>query len=496
MRGRWLWALLLCGCDCGSSGGPDAGRPIDGATPVDAPRRDASTVTPIPGEGECAWEPGEPPSADLPPEHTNTYELELDRWGIAHEGDPVETRQRMNEAIVWARDNGFDRVVVPAGTYVVGEDTSDIYTAGVELVGDLTFELAPGAVLQMAPNDRHNYCLVSVQGNDDITIRGGVLRGDRADHDYVGGTAHDEGHGICVWTSAQRVLIEDIEIHEMTGDGVLIVGARATDEAPEVPSEHVTIRRANLHHNRRQGVSIVGGHHVVIEDSHIHHIEGTAPQFGVDIEGAGRTDRDIAIRRNRFHDNAGGDIVTSTGRNVWIEENTMVQCQADADGRYDPSLPCELERQVDGPIVLWKETDNVVLDNEVRMMMPTVNGRWGLIGYTRRDGPVRENPVGNFIAGNTFIDAGIHMAHNMRTVLSNNTLYEGVILGYLLACTRLEDNRIFRTQREHYKLRNVAGIASGNLLNRTEGFPEEDTVEVHFPMADDAPYRNSSPVFW
>lgn len=502
-------ALMLLSCVVGCGGSDGSGTPtntdggtdghsIDGATPVDAPHSDASTVNPIPAEGECAWEPGQRPTAELPPEHTNEYVIELDRWEISNDrGDPVETRARMNEAILWATDNGFDKIVVPAGTYLVGEATSDIYAGGIDLQGNMTLDLSQGAVIEMAPNDRWNYCVINVNGKSNVTIRGGEVVGDRANHTYEpDGSGHDEGHAICVWTSVDRILIEDMELHEVTGDGVLIVGNKASDGEAEDPCTNITIRDNNIHHNRRQGVSIVGGHNVTIENNHIHHIGGTSPQFGIDIEGAGRTDRDILIYRNNFHDNAGGDFVTSTGRNVWFEENTLTQCQVNDQGVYDPALPCALEEQVDGPIILWKETDNVIINNSIRMQLRTVNGFWGILGYTGGDGPTRDNPVGNFIAGNTFYDSGIHMAHNLRTFISNNTINEGLILGYQLGCTRLEDNRINRAGGENYKLRNVAGLARGNLLNRTPGAPAEDDVEVHFPMADDAPYRNSSPVFW
>lgn len=488
--------------DGGSSSGGD-GDSGDGngalENPIspDAPTSDGSTVSDVPGDDECpAWSPGERPTVELPDTHTKEYELDLARWEIDNDsGDPVETRTRMNEAIEWAAANDFDKVIVPAGTYLVGEDTNDVYSAGIELVENMTLELADGAKIQMAPNDRWNYCVVVAHNN--TTIRGGIIEGDRADHTYdEEDKGHDEGHGVCVWTAISRVLIEDTELTELTGDGVLIVGRKESDTQAETPTTDVTIRNNNIHHNRRQGVSIVGGHRVLIENNQIHHIEGTAPQFGVDIEGAGREDRDIHIFRNNFHHNAGGDIVTSTGKNVWIEENTLTQCRVGDDGKYDPALPCLLEKQIDAPIILWKETDNVVLNNSIRMAIRTVNGFWGILGYTKRDGPTRDNPVGNYIAGNTFYDAGIHMAYNSRTVLSNNTLNEGMILGFNLGCTRLEDNRINRTQRENYKLRNVAGVASGNLLNKSEGAPESDDQEMHFPMANDAPYRNSSPVFW
>lgn len=488
----------VAGCECSGdssvAAAGDAG--LSGPSP-DARGGGGGTVHPIPGPDECAWEPGARPTAELPPEHTDEYVIDLAHWQIDNDrGDPVQTRTRINEAILWATDNGFDRIVLPAGTYLVGEPTNDAYAAGIELQGDMTFELLDGAVIEMATNDRWNYCVISVDGNSNVTIRGGEVVGDRASHVFAGGGAHDEGHGICVWTSVDRILIDQLELRELTGDGVLILGSLGTDQEAEAPSTHVTIRNSDIHHNRRQGVSIVGGHHVVIENNHIHHIEGTAPQFGIDIEGAGRTDRDILIYQNNFHHNAGGDIVTSSGHNVWIEDNTLNQCQVDTAGVYDPNLPCDLQEQVDGPIILWKETDNVVIDNTIRMSIPTVNGRWGILGYTGHDGPTRDNPIGNYISGNVLYDAGIHLSHNMRYFVEGNTIHEGLLLGYQLSCTRLEGNRIHRTSGEHYKLRNVAGLAHGNILNRGEGAPPEDDVELHFPMADDAPYRNSSPVFW
>ncbi|PRP91095.1 hypothetical protein ENSA5_58320 [Enhygromyxa salina] len=489
------------GADAGTIGGTDAG--TGGATDAGTDEgtdagTDAGTDTgPGPVDGPCGWEQGERPSAELPSTHDNAYTINLAQWMIDNDGgDPVETRQRMNEAIAWAVEDGFDKVIVPPGRYVVGELTNDIYAAGIVLPGDMTLELSDGAIIEMTPNDRHNYCVISVEGNDNITIRGGMIRGDRADHDYSGG-ANDEGHGVCVWTSADRILIEDTELTELTGDGVLIVGSAPKDDDPdaEVPSTNITIRNNEIHHNRRNGVSIVGGHNVVIANNHIHHMEGTAPQFGIDIEGVHRRDQDILIFQNNFHDNVGGDFVTSTGRNVWLEENTMTQCQVNEQGEYDAALPCEND-QIDGPIVLWQNTDTIVINNEIRMTAGSVNGLWGIINYPNVSEAVRDNPVGNYIAGNTFYGCGIHSAWNRLQHIANNTIHEGTLLAYLLECTRLENNRINRVSGERFKLRNVAGQAEGNIINRDEGAPPSGDVPVHFPMSDDSPYRNSSPVFW
>lgn len=500
---------LAAGCSCdgdgdGSVDGSVPLPPLDGATPPDAARSDASVVVPMPGDGECVWDAGARPTADLPPVHENEYTIELGRWLIDNDGgDPVETRQRMNEAIAWAVDEGYDKIIVPPGRYLVGELTNAVYSAGIELPGNMTLELSDETVIEMMPNDRHNYCVITTASHDDITIRGGRIRGDRADHDYEG-SAHDEGHGVCVWTSSNRILIENTELTELTGDGVLIVGSAPDDEDPdaEVPSTHITIRNNEIHHNRRQGVSIVGGHNVVIANNHIHHISGTSPQFGIDIEGAGRTDRDILVFQNNFHDNWGGDFVTSSGRNVWLEENTMTQCQVNDEGVYDPSLPCDVDPegngQTDGPIVLWQSTDTVVLNNQVRMTTRSSNGLWGMINYPRvREGAYRDNTVGNYIAGNTFYDCGIHGAWNRLQLIANNTVHNGHILLFQLACTRLEGNLI-NGGGHRYRIRDVAGLAEGNRQNGNdeEGFPVESIEDRHFPMADDSPYRNSSPVFW
>ena len=481
-----LLATAGCGSDDGASEGADAG--TDGGT----------NTEPAPSEGECGWEQGERPSAQLPPTHDSAYTIDLQQWVIDNDGgDPVETRQRMNEAIAWAIEEGFDKVIVPPGRYVVGELTNDIYAAGLVLPGNMTLELSDETIIEMTPNDRHNYCVISVDGHDDITIRGGMIRGDRANHDYSSG-ANDEGHGVCVWTSANRILIEETELTELTGDGVLIVGSAPADDDPaaEVPSTNITIRNTEIHHNRRNGVAIVGGHNVVIENNHIHHMEGTSPQFGIDIEGVQRRDQDILIFQNNFHDNVGGDFVTSTGRNVWFEENTLTQCQVNDQGQYDALLPCENDEQIDGPIVLWQNTDTVVINNQIRMTERTVNGMWGIINYASIREAVRDNPIGNNVSGNTFYNCGIHSAWNRLQHIADNTIHEGTLLAYLLECTRLQDNRINRVSGERFKLRNVAGQAEGNIINRDEGAPPEGDVPVYFPMADDSPYRNSSPVFW
>ncbi|PKN45609.1 MAG: hypothetical protein CVU59_08545, partial [Deltaproteobacteria bacterium HGW-Deltaproteobacteria-17] len=289
------------------------------------------------------------------------YVIELDRWDIPDTGtDAARTTANLQAAVDWAHEQGYARVVLPPGDYLVGEDVNDDYQGGLELSGDTEFVFSEGAVLTMETNDKWNYCVLLLRG-DNIIVRNGVLVGDRDTHVYTpresdGSTAHDEGHGLCVWGN-HRVLIDNMELRDLTGDGALVLD-----------SSDVTLTGNEIFNNRRQGISIVGGVRIAVRDNAIHHIHGTAPQFGIDIEGPGRVDEDILIQDNRFHHNAGGDIVNATGENVHILDNVMEQ----GDG----------STYTDGPLVTWHRTHNVIARNTMTMVDGSANGRLGYIQYS------------------------------------------------------------------------------------------------------------------
>ena len=375
----------------------------------------------------------------------------------------------------WAAAQSIGRFIVPPGEYLIGKEGNEIYRAGIEIPGNLIFELDDGATLRMETNDKWNYCILAVRGQTDVVIRGGHIVGERDTHVYEGGGAHDEGHAICVEGNSERVLIEDTELRDVTGDGVLIVGQGDAGNS----CFDVSIRNSEIHHNRRQGVSIVGGVRVLIENNDIHHISGTSPQFGVDIESLSFRSADILITGNRFNQNQGGDLVNTDGTNVWFENNDCDQTGL-------------AERQTDGPIVHWGKSDNVVRGNTITVTVGSSNGVWGLIGYSRDD-PEREgrgtrsgNLQPNYFEGNTFIGGGLHMAKTGNFVVRDNLFTDATILGYNIDCLRLRDNEV-NAESQTYKFRNVAGEASGNLKN---GEP------VEFLMADDVPYTNSPPSQW
>lgn len=499
--------LLVVCTACGSPGGGDSSGETDAGSSTTTPQLstsgaltsgDTSTVgldDTGPGEASsgsstggdsgpldtelCAFDPPAPmPEVQSPTTSEGEYLLVPGDWGVSTNGtDALGTTEGLQEAIDWAHAEGYGQFTVPAGDYLVGREGNDIYWAGITIPSNMVFELLEGASITMETNDRWNYCVLAVRGEQDVVIRGGTIAGDRETHVYEGGGAHDEGHAICIEGNSERVLVEDTELRDVTGDGVLIVGSGDAGNS----CFDITIRNNEIHHNRRQGVSIVGGVRVLIEGNEVHHIAGTSPQFGVDVESLDFRSADILIRENNFHENAGGDLVNTDGTNLWFLDNIC-----DQTGLTEP--------QTDGPIVHWGKSDNVIRRNTITVTVGSSNGRWGLIGYSRDDpdrpgrGTRNGNTAPNYFEDNVFIDAGLHMARTESFVVRGNSLTGFGILGSRIDCLRLEGNDVGGEVGEPYKFREVSGEEThDNLFGREV---------VRFLMGDDAPYTNSPPHLW
>ncbi|MBU1238210.1 right-handed parallel beta-helix repeat-containing protein [Myxococcota bacterium] len=394
---------------------------------------------------------------------TEEYIIDLAQWDIPDTGtDATRTTANLQAAVDWAHDEGYTRVVLPEGNYLVSEDVNDIYQGGIDIYGDTEFVFSEGAVLTMDTNDKWNYCVLRLNG-DNIVVRDGVIVGDRDTHVFTprendGGTAHDEGHGICVWGNS-NVLIDNMEIKDLTGDGALVLDA--TD---------ITFTNNMIFNNRRQGISIVGGVRIAVQDNEIHHINGTAPQFGIDIEGPGRVDEDILIQNNNFHHNAGGDIVNATGENVYILDNVMEQGEGST--------------YTDGPIVSWHKTHNIIARNTITMVDGSANGRLGYIQYS--GGGDKGHNRATYVHENVCNSCGMYMYKSSQADVRRNQF-----LGYFMAFSEfvnviLIDNLVTYSE-DHpnlrycwsYRFNDVTGFASGNLLG-------EDLEEI--PLSETEPY--------
>ena len=70
------------------------------------------------------------------PEITNSYLFELERWQVSNKGEEAtHTSLKINEALKWAKENGYDEFVLPKGTYLIDENNP------VDIPSRMTFNL-------------------------------------------------------------------------------------------------------------------------------------------------------------------------------------------------------------------------------------------------------------------------------------------------------------------------------------------------------------------
>ncbi|OEK08505.1 hypothetical protein A8C32_03370 [Flavivirga aquatica] len=381
------------------------------------------------------------------------YIIELDRWDIPNNRtEPIKTTDNIQSAIDWAVSEGYGQICLPEGHYLIGKYGNDIYQAGLELKGNMAFLLNENAVIEMAPNNKWNYCAISISNKSHVVLSGGTILGERYNHEYTprpsdGAVTHDEGHLICLEGESENVTIENMVLGKANGDGVLIVGSK---QGEEQKLKNIVIKRNNFSDNRRQGISIVGGADILIENNEIHHTIGTSPQFGIDLEGAGRINENVIIKNNYFHHNRGGDIVNTDGKNVLIENNILLQGE---EGKY-----------IDGPIVYWKKGDLTIRNNNITMTSVSVNNWNGIIMYSN-DAP-KTNPATTYIYENTCNNCGFYMYKGADLVVRDNYLNNGHLVFWKMSNLTIENNKVEHPNKcWAYRFLEVSGSANGNTYN-------------------------------
>jgi len=408
------------------------------------------------------------------------YFISLSDWDIDNgtQGDPVKNTNNLQSAIDFAAAQGYQRIKLSDGHIMLGKPLGNpvYYYMGVRLPSNTVFTLSHNTILEMTPNSQWNYCLVESYLQSNVTIKGGELRGDRDEHEYVGRPAnvgngfiyhHDEGHGICV-TESNRVLIEDMKINGFTGDGVFIISDLTHD---------VTVRRNKISNNRRQGVSVVGSQRVAIEDNTIYDTKGTPPQFGVDVEATAANigqDRDIIIQRNTFHSNRGGGVTVQTGSNVFVLNNTMTEKAGD-DFKWK-----------DSGITVFTRADAIIQGNVITKAKDPISGV-----QTTGDGiiewPKGPESVGRklYIHDNVCIGCGIILRPSKEGADVRRNKFGGHIFWMLDVenLTLIDNEHVGSSATNCYSIRfqRTSGFAQGNKFNNQP---------IEFPLTNNTLYSS------
>lgn len=171
-----------------------------------------------------------------------------------------------------------------------------------------------GAELKALPSASTHGVVVQAYGVDGWTIRGpGRITGERDVHRGQGG---EWGHGLAAFGSSDWKVGPGVVIRNCWGDG-LYVGRR---DGGTHYCDRFVIEGVEVSHCRRNGITVVAGRDGEISGVHVHHISGTGPEGGIDLEPDERhlPNRGITIRDGRIHSTPVGIFATVNNEDILI----------------------------------------------------------------------------------------------------------------------------------------------------------------------------------
>jgi hypothetical protein len=206
-------------------------------------------------------------------------------------------------------DSGAAEVIVPfAGRPWVVEP--------LRLRDRLTLRLEPGVRLEAKPGGYRKTTDAMFVGHEVSSVAiigyGASIRMRKLDY---GGPDYDRGewrHGIDL-RGGRDVTIEGLSIQETGGDAVYI---GPTWDERRIPCHGITVRNCTMERNYRQGISIVSGEHIRLDNCVLRGTGGTNPQAGIDLEPGNSLDllSDIHISNCAAIGNIGSGFIVSLPR--------------------------------------------------------------------------------------------------------------------------------------------------------------------------------------
>lgn len=234
----------------------------------------------------------------------------------------------------WNPD-AYDYMYLPAGVYWIdaadgGYDGSkydefgNYKFGGIVLTDNQTLIMSPSALLMTIGNGKEGYHVIWAFGRDNITISGGQIIGERREHK---GKSGEYGHGIQV-SGCTNVTIQDVDISQCWGDGIylgLYNGWDNEGKPKKMFSQNITIINCNLHHNRRNNLSITDADYVTIDRCKFNNASGTDPQYGIDIEPNEKNPCEhVTISNSEFIGNAKASMgIITSANDIRLENCTL-----------------------------------------------------------------------------------------------------------------------------------------------------------------------------
>lgn len=202
-------------------------------------------------------------------------------------------------------DEECNTLYVPVGTYRINA------TVRIQVEkSDINIIMSDGAVLEAIGNSNTHSDVFEVKNVNNVTITGGIIKGERYQHS---GSKGEWGMGIGIYDS-HNITVDGVSISQCFGDGIYIGSDRPKDA--DAGCTDIKILNCHLFNNRRNNLSIVYGSNVTVDKCRFEYANGTAPEYGIDIEtnDSSKPCKHIQILNSSFQGNGGAamGIVTAT----------------------------------------------------------------------------------------------------------------------------------------------------------------------------------------
>lgn len=211
-------------------------------------------------------------------------------------------------------DENCNTVFVPAGVYKIDAEIGICPVSGMNLI------MSPDAVLLALDNSDTHYNVIYVRDVSNVIISGGEIIGERYEH---GDSEGEWGMGIGIYDST-NITVSNVEILDCWGDGIYIGSKHDNDLG--AGSNIIKVSNCYLHNNRRNNLSIVCADYVTVDGCRIDDANGTAPEYGIDIEpnNSANPSEHIVISNCTFSGNKEAAMgIVKAANDVLISECTM-----------------------------------------------------------------------------------------------------------------------------------------------------------------------------
>lgn len=236
-----------------------------------------------------------------------------------------------------------NKVFIEKGNYYLS--ASRDFERCLCLVSDL--DVTINGTIFLIPNSFEGYSMIFINGSH-VALHGkGSIIGDKPNHL---GTRGEWGMGVEVHES-KNVKISDITVKDCWGDCIYVGGG----------SNNIHIENCLLDNGRRQGVSVTSASNVYITSCTISNVEGTSPQYAIDLEpNAGETVDNIIIDKVNAINCQGGIMCYGRAENAAIGVIKIRNCRIKGSNR------CPLHFEKGKSVTIEK---CILQNNDAKMMI-------------------------------------------------------------------------------------------------------------------------------